>query len=119
MLSFRLAVISCDIKSSTSGCISTDNTTTTVRVWILEDGGWFYVVFSRNGGCALLIHPTVLFYNLLEFNSPPLGAKVFDSHSNTPLFAVGQYIFVFGSSLKAAKTLRKQSQIIFYRDRIF
>ena len=26
------------------------------------------------------------------FNSPPLGAKVFDSHSNTPLFAVGQYI---------------------------
>jgi len=42
MLSFCLAVISCDTKSSsTSGRISTDNTTTTVRVWIPEDGGWF------------------------------------------------------------------------------
>ena len=41
MLSFRLPIISCDTKSSTSGRISTDNTTTTVRVWIPEDGGWF------------------------------------------------------------------------------
>ena len=41
MLSFCLAVISCDTKSSTAGRNSTDNTTTTVRVWIPEDGGWF------------------------------------------------------------------------------
>jgi len=41
MLSFYLAVISCDTKSSTSGFISSDNTTTSVRVWIPEDGGWF------------------------------------------------------------------------------
>jgi len=41
MLSFCLAVISCDTKSRTSGRISTDNTTATVHVWIPEDGGWF------------------------------------------------------------------------------
>ena len=41
MLSFCLAVISCDTKSSTSGRISSDKTTTTVRVWIPEDGDWF------------------------------------------------------------------------------
>ena len=41
MLSFCLAVISCDTKSSTAGRNSTDNTTTTVRGWIPEDGGWF------------------------------------------------------------------------------
>jgi len=41
MLSFCLAVISCDTKGSTSGRISTANTTNTVRVWIPEDGGWF------------------------------------------------------------------------------
>jgi len=46
-------------------------------------------------------------------------AKVFDLHSNTPLFAAGQFILVFGSWLKATNTLRKQSQSIFYRDRIF
>jgi hypothetical protein len=55
----------------------------------------------------------------LGFNSPPLGAKVFDSHSNTQLIAAAQFILVFGSSLKATNTLRKQSQSIFYRDRIF
>jgi hypothetical protein len=60
-----------------------------------------------------------LFNNLLGFNSPLLGAEVFDFHSNTPLFAAGQFILVFGSSLKATNTLRKQSQSIFYRDRIF
>jgi hypothetical protein len=41
ILSFCVAVISCDTKSSTSGRISTDNTTTTIRVWIPEDGDWF------------------------------------------------------------------------------
>jgi len=39
MLSFCLTVISCDTKSSTSGRISTANTTNNVRVWIPEDGG--------------------------------------------------------------------------------
>ena len=29
------------------------------------------------------------FNNLLGFNSPPIGAKVFDYHSNTPLLAAG------------------------------
>jgi hypothetical protein len=65
------------------------------------------------------MQPTVLFNNFLGFNSPPLGAKVFYFHFNTPLFAAGQFILVFGSSLKATNTLRKQSQSIFYRDRIF
>jgi hypothetical protein len=55
----------------------------------------------------------------LGFNSPPLGAKVFYFHFNTPLFAAGQFILVFGSSLKATNTLRKKSQSIFYQDRIF
>jgi len=41
MLSFCLAVISCDTKSSTSCSISPDNTTTTARAFIPEDGGWF------------------------------------------------------------------------------
>jgi len=35
-----------------------------------------------------------LFNNFLGFNSPPLGAKVFDSHSNTQLFAAGKFILV-------------------------
>lgn len=40
-LSFCLAVILCDTKSSTSDRTSPDNTTTTVRVLIPEDVGWF------------------------------------------------------------------------------
>jgi len=41
MLSFCLAVISCNTKGSTSDRISNTNTTNVVRAWIPEDGGWF------------------------------------------------------------------------------
>ena len=75
--------------------------------------------FQQKGWMRSAYPPYGFFNNLLGFNSPPLGAKVFDSHSNTPLFAAGQFILVFGSSLKATNTLRKQSQSNFYRDRIF
>ena len=48
--SFCLAVISCDTKNNTSDTTSIDNTTTTVRIWIPLDGGWFqeYSIYNTN-----------------------------------------------------------------------
>ena len=76
-------------------------------------------LFSAERVDAFCLSTLRFFNNLLGFNPSPLGAKVFDSHSNTQLFAVAQFILVFGSSLKATNTLIKQSQSVFYRGRTF
>ena len=75
ILSFCLAVISCDTKSSSSGRISIDNTSTTFSVWISEDGGGFRLFPAKMVDALCL--STLLFCFMISWGliPRPLGRK--------------------------------------------